>query len=104
MAKLLTKMYNGDITTSALTAEMLGFMDKSDFDDRIPAGLPQEITVYHKTGDEVGKIHDVGIVNLPQKPYFLGILTIDVKGEQTTKQAMVNISKVVFEYMSELRR
>ena len=100
MATLLIMMYKGEITKPALTAEMLGFMDKSDFDDRIPKGVPSGIKVYHKTGDEVGKIHDVGIVELPGKPYYLGILTSEATDEEKTKSTMALISKWVFDFMT----
>lgn len=102
MAILLIKMYKGEVTKPALILEMLGFMDKSDFDDRIPKGVPENIKVYHKTGDEVGKIHDAGIIDLPEKPYYLGILTSDMTDEEKTKGIMALISKWVFEFMKEL--
>lgn len=99
MEILLTKIYQGEITIKPLTVEMLGFMDKSDFDDRIPAGIPPNIKVYHKTGDEIGKIHDVGIVDLPDKPYYIGIMSMDTTDDETTKKTLAQISKLVFEYM-----
>lgn len=102
MASLLTKMYQGEITSKALTAEMLGFMDKSDFDDRIPAGVSEGIKVYHKTGDEIGKIHDAGIIDLPGKPYYLGILTTDTTDDEVTKKNLAKISQLVYGYMKDL--
>lgn len=102
MANLMLKIYKGEITAKALNAEMLDFMDKSDFDDRIPKGVPENIKVYHKTGDEVGKIHDVGIIDLPLHPYYLGILTIDMTDDAVTKNSLSQISKLVYEYMKNL--
>lgn len=102
MATLLIKMYQGEITNKQLTAEMFGFMKKSDFDDRLPQGLPEGITIYHKTGNEVKKIHDVGIIDLKDKPYYLGILTTDITDEEKTKKNMAEISRLVFEYMESL--
>ncbi len=101
MSILLTKMYKGEITTKPLTAEMLGFMDKSDFDDRIPQGIPENsgIKIYHKTGDDIGKIHDVGIIDLPDRPYYLGIMTTDTTDVGKTNKTMVNISGLVYNYM-----
>lgn len=99
MASLMLKIYKGEITTQALNVEMLDFMDKSDFDDRIPKGIPENVKVYHKTGDEVGKIHDVGIVDLANHPYYLGILTIDMTDDAITKNNLAQISKLVYEYM-----
>ncbi len=102
MSILLTKIYQKEITTPALTAEMLTFMDKSDFDDRIPAGLPENTKYYHKTGDEIGKIHDVGIIDLPGKPYYLGILTTDMTDDEATKRSLAQISGLVYTYMKNL--
>jgi beta-lactamase class A len=99
MATLLIKMYKGQITTPALTTEMLDFMKKSDYDDRIPKELPDTVTIYHKTGDEIGKWHDVGIVDLPNRPYFIGILTMDNTQEEDTKQKIADISKMVYDFM-----
>jgi beta-lactamase class A len=103
MATLLIKMYQGEVTTKALTAEMLDFMDKSDFDDRIPAELPTGTKVYHKTGDEVGKSHDAAIVEPPTgNPYYLGIFTMDMTSDEATKKTEAKISKLVYEYMEKL--
>lgn len=102
MAILMTKMYQGEITTEELTKEMLDFLEGSDFEDRIPAGIPENIKVYHKIGDEVGKIHDVGIVDIPDKPYFVGILTTDQTNEEVTKKMIAKISKMIYEYMNKL--
>ncbi len=99
MSILFTKMYSGEITTPALTTEMLGFMDKSDFDDRIPMGIDDKYKIYHKTGDEIGKIHDAGVIELPDKPYFLGIFTLDVTDEQATKKVMIEITRMVNNFM-----
>lgn len=99
MSILLLKMYNKEITTPSLTSEMLGFMEKSDYDDRIPAGIPDGTKIYHKTGDDIGKIHDVGIVDLDNTPYYVGILTTDIKDEEETKRRLAQISKVVYEFM-----
>lgn len=101
MAALLIKMYKGEITSPALTAEMLGFMRKSVYDDRLPAGLPEGTKIYHKTGDDIAKLHDVGIVDLPKRPYYIGIFTSDIPDEETTKKTMANISKMVYEFMNQ---
>jgi len=102
MSILLSKMYKEEITTKPLTSEMLDFMDKSDFEDRIPAGIDEGIKVYHKTGDEIGKIHDVGIIDLPGKPYYIGIMTTDMTDDENTKKALAQISSLVFSYMKNL--
>jgi beta-lactamase class A len=100
MSMLLIKMYKGEITNQALTAEMLDFMDKSDYEDRIPRLLPSDVTVYHKIGDEVGKIHDVGIVVSKKSTYYVGIFTTDQTDEQAAKTTIANVSKLIFDAMN----
>src|SRR3989338_3002767 len=96
MFVITKKIYNGEISSEELNKEMVDFMDDSDFEDRISRGVPETITFYHKTGDEVGKVHDVGIVDLPERPYFLGILTTDVTDVEETKDKIARISRIVF--------
>ena len=97
IAIVTMKMYRGEITDKALTAEMIGFMDDSDFEDRIPKGIDGNTKVYHKTGDEVRTVHDAGIVDLPGKPYFLAVFTTDIVDEEATKAKIALISKTVYE-------
>lgn len=72
-------------------------MTDSDFEDRIPPLLPKDVNFYHKTGDTVGGIHDVGIVEKDGKAFFIGIMTSDVGDkEKETKQYMGIIAKKIF--------
>ena len=95
-------MYKGEITSPELTLEMLGFMDDSDFEDRIPKGIPPNITVIHKTGNEVGNVHDAGIIDLPDRPYYLGVMTTDITNEEETKKKIARISQIVFSTVASL--
>lgn len=97
LALLLLKMYKGEVTTQALSMEMLNFMTHSDFEDRIPAGVPKDVKVYHKTGDEVGKIHDIAIIEKSSHPYILTIFSSDITDESQAKKVEAEISKRVFE-------
>ena len=99
---VLNKMYKGEITSPELTLEMLGFMDDSDFEDRIPKGIPPNITVIHKTGNEVGNVHDAGIIDLPDRPYYLGVMTTDITNEEETKKKIARISQIVFSTVASL--
>ncbi len=100
MELLLRKMYGNNVANPAATAEMLGFMRDSDFENRIPADLPKDATVYHKTGDgETGEVHDVGIVNHGNTAYYIGILTSDAGDAMTASKLEAHISKIVYDFM-----
>ena len=100
MALLLHKIYSNTVANPTLTAEMLGFMRDSDFEDRIPAGVPSDAIVYHKIGNgDTGEVHDVGVVVHGQTAYYIGILTSDVSDVAAATKLEAKISKIVYEFM-----
>ena len=55
---------------------MLDVLHDQEFRSGIPAGLPANARVAHKTGEISTVAHDAGIVYLPKrKPYVVAILT-----------------------------
>ncbi len=100
MELLLRKIYGNNVANPSLTAEMLGFLKDSDYENRIPGDLPDDVTVYHKTGDgTTGEIHDVGIIIQGNTAYYIGILTSDVGDATAAAQLEAKISKIVYDFM-----
>ena|SRR3989344_1303273 len=96
---LFKKIYSGEIANKALTNELLDFLKDTDIEDRIPKLLPEDTVVYHKTGDAVGIIHDVGIVEQSNSAFFVGIMTSDIGNrEEETKNAIAKIAKIIFDF------
>jgi beta-lactamase class A len=59
-----------------LSREMLDILHQQEFKKGIPARLPREVRVAHKTGDISTVAHDAGVVYAPdRKPYVIAILT-----------------------------
>ncbi len=99
IAKLMRMIYEGKITDAAHTQEMLSFLKDTDHETRLPALLPDGVTVYHKIGTEVGVIHDAGVITDGKHTYYLGIFTNGTaEGEETDKH-FADISKIVYDYM-----
>ena len=62
--------------TPQLSRDMLEILHDQEFSSGIPAGLPANARVAHKTGEISTIAHDAGIVYLPKrKPYVVTILT-----------------------------
>jgi len=99
MAILFEKLLNGRIVNPALTDELRSLLSDSDFENRLPALLPEEATVYHKIGTEVGVLHDVGVVATSQKTYYIGVMIGDVTDEKKAEEMIANISKAVYDFM-----
>jgi beta-lactamase class A len=73
---LLTLIGEERAFTPTLSRQMLDVLHGQHFKSGIPAGLPREARVAHKTGEISTIAHDAGLVYLPErKPYALAILT-----------------------------
>lgn len=93
LALLFKKLYTGKLVNAQLTKELLSFLKDTTFEDRLPIALPANTTVYHKTGDAVGSIHDCGIIEKKDSAFFLCVLTTDIQDEPTTKKTIGEIAK-----------
>lgn len=97
MAIIFEKIFKNEVTTEANTKEFLSFMTETEFEDRLTKELSPNAKAYHKTGDDEGYSHDVGIIVTPEATYFLGIMTSDIGGsEEETKKTMSEISKLIY--------
>ena len=101
ISRLLVKMFKGNIASTPLTTEMMGTFVDTDFENRLPRDIPKDIKVYHKIGNEVGVIHDAGIVALPNHPYYIGVLTNDIIDIPGTEDTIAEISKMVYDFYTE---
>ena len=62
--------------TPAISRQMLDVLLGQHFNNGIPAGLPRNARVAHKTGEISTIAHDAGLIYLPgRKPYALAVLT-----------------------------
>jgi len=101
MGILFEKLYSEEILDQAHTKEVLGFLTDTDIEDRIPATIP-DATVYHKTGDGVGSLHDVGIIQHGNTVFFLGVMTSDIGNtEEQTKQTIAEIAGSITKFLQE---
>ena len=100
-AILMRAMFEGKVANEELTKEMIGWLDDSIFEDRLPSQIPEDVDVYHKIGNQVRVIHDVGVIQFDGKQYYLGVLTTNIPDEEEAKKTIGEISKVVYEFMSQ---
>lgn len=85
-----------------LNGEMLDILHAQEFRSGIPAGLPSEARVAHKTGEISTVAHDAGIVYLPERePYVIVILTQWHEDASGRKQTIADLSRAVYEYLTD---
>jgi beta-lactamase class A len=77
---------------------MIEALLRQEFNDAIPAGLPEGTPVAHKTGWITAVDHDGGIV-MPagRTTYVLVILTSGVEDETVTRAAASDVSRIIWE-------
>jgi beta-lactamase class A len=81
--------------------QMLDILHKQRFKSGIPAGLPDDARVAHKTGEMSTVAHDGGIVYLNGRDsYVLVILTEWEQGGDRRQQTIARISRSIYEYMA----
>jgi beta-lactamase class A len=86
--------------TPELSREMLDILHQQEFKKGIPARLPREVRVAHKTGDISTVAHDAGVVYAPnRKPYVLAILTEWSADAGTRSATIATISHAVYEQL-----
>ena len=73
------------------------------FRSGIPAGLPDETRVAHKTGSISTVQHDAGLVYLPdRRPYALAVLTEwDADATDGRREAVADISRAVYRHVTD---
>ena len=90
LATLLLAIANGRAVDLDSSAKMVEILERQKFNEGIPAGVPANIRVAHKTG-EITKIHhDAGIV-YARRPFVIVVL---VRGVEDFKQSSALIADV----------
>jgi beta-lactamase class A len=85
---------------SPLGSELMSNLENTDFNDRLPALLPQSVKVAHKIGSELHVINDAGIV-YANHPYILVVMSKNINDAEAPA-VIANISKTVYGAVSQL--
>ncbi|MDQ3555709.1 MAG: class A beta-lactamase-related serine hydrolase [Gemmatimonadota bacterium] len=82
------------------TDAMLEILHAQEFNSGIPAGLPDEARVAHKTGEISTVAHDGGLVFLPgRKPYGLVVLSEWDAERGGRQETIAHVSRAVWEQL-----
>lgn len=102
LLKIYEKLAKQEVVDSASSQAMIDVLLNQEFNSLIPAALPDNVKVAHKTGEITGVHHDSGIVILPDgRRYVLVLLSKNVSDMKKADKAMIRISKMIFDYVQE---
>jgi beta-lactamase class A len=66
-----------ELVSAAASERMLARLERQALNDRLPALLPKQTVVAHKTGNLAGLTHDAGIIFTPDGPRIVVVMTWD---------------------------
>jgi beta-lactamase class A len=98
---IMRRIAEGRAVSKPASDEMIRVMLDQQFNESIPAGLPKDARVAHKTGSITRINHDAAIIFLPnRKPYVLVVLTRGLSDEARAHKLIEDISRVIYEAVS----
>ncbi|RAJ92668.1 beta-lactamase class A [Larkinella arboricola] len=98
---IFDKMASGKAVSPEASADMIRILLDQRFNTVIPAQLPNDVKVAHKTGSIAGVHHDSGIVMLPDgRKYVLVLLGKDLNDESASVRSMATVSRLIYDYVT----
>ncbi len=99
---LFQRIGEGKAVSPKADKRMIDILLNQKHNSMIPAKLPSEVKVAHKTGSINGVEHDSGIVILPDgRKYVLVILSKNITNVDETTEMMADVSKIIYDYVIE---
>jgi len=99
---MFEQIAQGEAVSKEASQEMIDILLDQKFNEMIPARLPEDVKVAHKTGWITGLHHDSGIVFLPDgRKYVLVLLSKNLADEDAGVETLATVSKMVYDYMTQ---
>ncbi len=102
LLNIFEKIANGSAISSSASKQMIDILLDQKHNSIIPALLPSDIKVAHKTGSISGVRHDSGIVFLANgKKYVLVLLSKELKNPKTAVKSLAEISRLIYDFVNQ---
>ena len=100
LMKIYEAIGSDEIISTEVCEAMMEVLLAQEFNNKIPAKLPKEVKVAHKTGSITGVQHDSGIVILPNgHEYVLVLLSKDLPSAKVGVEVIADISAMIYAYV-----
>lgn len=95
IAQYFTLLARRQLVSPAASDRMLARLERQRINDRLPAQLPSNVVVAHKTGNLAGVTHDAGIIYTAFGPRVVVGMTWD-SGEDDAKHLLASLGSLVY--------
>lgn len=96
-ADLFVRLLSGALLSPAASGQALEILRAQQFRDKLPAWLPPDTPVAHKTGELPGVQNDCGILFLPAGPVIAAAYTNDLTAAARGRLAIQEIGRAIAE-------
>lgn len=97
---ILEAIAENKVVSPEACEQMIGIMLEQKYRDRIPAKLPADVKVAHKTGSITKINHDAGIIFLPDgRRYILVLMSEGVAEQAKSSAVMAELSRMFYDWM-----
>ena len=102
-AAVLVAVGNDTAASAGSCAVLRDLLAANEWNDQIPAGLPDGVRVEHKNGWDTGIRHDGGIVRPDDAPPFvLSVFTTSELGDDEAQRLIADVAAVAWEHRTDL--
>lgn len=95
IGSLLDRIYNKELISADVCEDIIDIMKQQQINHKIPHLLPEHVEIAHKTGEDSGITHDVGII-YSKKPFILCFASNKTNVPQA-EGALSNIAKLLYD-------
>jgi len=96
------RLGQGKAVNEKASKEMIAILKKQQFNKMIPARLPDNVEVAHKTGWITGVHHDSGLVILPDgQKYVLVLLSKNAPNRENVISTFAEISNLTYKFVTQ---
>ncbi|MET3950360.1 serine hydrolase [Arthrobacter sp. UYEF36] len=95
MARTLSELYSGRLLNAANTAQLLSYMQQTNYETLIPAAAPADVSVFHKYGLLNGNLHDASILVQGDRAYAFVVYTLGRDAEAARARVFHELTSTV---------
>jgi beta-lactamase class A len=96
LVHLLSMMARGELVDQWSSNEMIALLKADRYNTLLPAPLPNDVAVAHKTGSLFDTLNDAGIVYAAGAPYVIAVMTTALPSQDLGRSFIHRISRLAY--------
>ncbi len=97
LAMLLALMARRKLIDEWSSNEMISILEDDQFNTLLPAPLPEDVTIAHKTGSLFDTLNDAGIIYADDAPYVIAVMTTGLPSQDLGRAFIHSLSRLVYD-------